>query len=169
MRASYMVLLVLAACRSHDETVPADEPPAATASAATKPVDHLAVGELLPGPDKAFALVLPRGFHVQARFPDSVVVDGEASAVDLARYVAARVKDGKANIQPAKVSFEEVRVPDDPGRLLTLRIDETVPGHCVVQVTDVTPPPDLGGDVATRMKRNGRTPDGKLEGRDKME
>lgn len=168
MRALYtFCAMALCGCQERASEAPAPAPVVAPEEA--KPVDHLAAGELLAGTERAFALVLPRGFRVRARFATSVLVEGDATAVSLGAYVAARVKDGHANVQPAKASFEGVRVPEEPGRVLGIRIEETAPGFCTVQVNDDTPPPDLGGDVAERMKRIGRTPDGKLEGRDKME
>lgn len=161
------IVMALGACQDR----PADPPaPAPVASAEEKkPVDHLAAGEMLPGTERAFALVLPRGFRVRARFAESVLAEGEGTAVNLGAYVAARVKDGHATVQPAKAAFDAVRVPEEPGRVLGIRIEETAPGFCTVQINDDTPPPDPGGDVAERMKRIGRSPDGKLEGRDKME
>ena len=161
------ILTTLGACQERAPDPPA--PASAAAAEPPKPVDHLAAGELLAGTERAFALVLPRGFLVRARFATSVLVEGEATAVSLGAYVAARVKDGHASVQPAKAVFEAVRVPEEPARVLGIRIDETAPGFCTVQINDDTPPPDPGGDVAERMKRIGRTPDGKLEGRDKME
>lgn len=163
-----LLLLLPAGC---NDTAP--ERSAVLASTLTdpadKPLDHLAAGELLPGTEKAFALVLPRGFTVRARFVSSVLAEGPASAVNLGHYLAARVKDGKASVQPAQALFEGVRAPEEPARLLRIRVEETAPGFCQLQVNDDTPPPDPGGDVAERLERIGRRPDGKLEGREKME
>ena len=156
-----------AGCKSPQETP--ELPPVVATAQEAKPLDHLAKGELLPGSERAFALVLPRGFSVRARFAGSVLGEGQATAVDLARYVAAQVKDGSARVQPQQASFDGVRAQDEPSRMLRIRIEETAPGFCQVQVNDETPPPDRGGDVAERLKRIGRTPDGKLEGREKME
>lgn len=160
--------LLLMACDR--DAGPAQESSAALPTPSeSKPLDHLAVGELVPGTEKAFALTLPRGFTVRARFSGSVLAEGHASAVHLARYVGERVKDGAANVQPGRAVFEGVRVPDDPGRVLRIRVDEPAAGFCQLQINDDTPPADPGGDVGERLKRIGRAPDGKLEARDKME
>lgn len=168
MQRALLLLVGLLGCT---ERAPDPLPPPAGASstAAEKPLDHLAAGELVPGPERAFALVLPRGFSVRARFASSVLAEGPASAVNLGHYVAERVKDGQAQVEPGRASFTGVRVPEEPSRVLRIRIDEAAPGFCQLQINDDTPPPDPGGDVAERLKRIGRSPDGKLEGRDKME
>ncbi len=161
-----VLVMLLSACQErHTESAPTS----VVTAEAKKPVDHLAPGELLPGTERAFALLLPRGFRVRAHFATSVLADGEGTAVGLGAYLAARVKDGRASVQPGKAVFEGVRVPEEPARILTIRVDEPTPGFCSIQINDETPPPDLGGDVAERLKRNGRNADGTLEGRDKME
>lgn len=168
--ASYTLVayLLLVGCKSHDAEVIAP-PEGTTVTTEPKPVDHLAAGELVPGDERAFSLALPRGFTVRGSFADSVLADGPATAVQLGQYVADRVKDGHANVQPGRALFEGVRTPDEPNRVLRIRIEEPTPGVCRLQLNDDTPPPDPGGDVAARLKRIGRAPDGRLEGRDKME
>lgn len=174
MRRKQIALCILlvtstgAACNTR-EAEPIAPPEGAPTAPMEKPIDHLAAGELVPGTERAFTLTLPRGFVVRARFADSVLAEGPASAVHLGRYVADRVKDGQANVQPARALFEGVRTPEEPNRVLRIRIEEPTPGFCRLQLNDDTPLQDPGGDVAERLKRIGRAPDGKLEGRDKME
>lgn len=163
-----LTVVLLAGCSKDSEpepTVPLDPGPVVSA----KPVDHLAPGELVAGTERAFGLVLPRGFHVRARFTESVLAEGPASAKNLAQYFATQVKDGQARVQPAQALFEDVRANAEPSRLLRIRIEETAGGTCQVQVNDSTPPADPGGTVDERMKRVGRSADGAWQGRDKLE
>ena len=134
-----------------------------------RPVDHLAPDELTRGTERAFALVLPRGFAVRARFGSSVLAEGPATAQSLARYLAEQVKDGDAKVQPQRATFTGVRAIEEPARVLKIRVEETSVGNCQLQINDETPPPDPGGSVEERMKRVGRSADGTWHDRNKLE
>ncbi len=143
------------ACNRHEEAPP---PPAASAPARS---DHLDPNELLEGKEKAFALPLPRDLKVSFRFPSSVQADGIVPMEAVSNFFRQRVRDGNIQVGASETRFEKVRVPGEPARLLRIRITAER-NICHAVIDDVTPPPDMTGNQADRMKQVGLTPDGKL-------
>lgn len=132
--------------------------------AASTPVDHLLPGQLIEGKEKAFALGLPRELKVERRFETAVHASGPLSPEDVANFFRARVRDGKITVGATSTKFDKVRVPAEPDRELSIRVESGAgERRCRVVVEDITPPklPDLP-DEAARLKAAGFSPTGKL-------
>lgn len=144
-------------CRRHEAT-PA---PAPSASAA---IDHLAPGELVDGPLRAFELRLPAGMEIREAFSSVVYAWGPVDPMRLANYLRAQVKGGSISVGAAATVFDQVTAPANPKRILRLRVDPAGQGRAArLEIRDVTPvvvPP--AADDAERWRRVGLTPDGKL-------
>ena len=134
--------------------------PAASASVAPTPVDHLAPGEVLEGNEKAFALWLPRGMHVDGSFVDVVYASGTVPSDVLANYVRARVRDGKVVTGATGTVFDRVRLPAAPDVELAIYVRPAAQGSSI-EIRDVTPvrSPDLP-DENERWKSAGQKPGG---------
>jgi hypothetical protein len=129
------------------------------------PVDHLAPGELLEGQARAFELVLPRAMSIDHAFVDVVYASGPVPVESLARYVRARVRDGAMRPNGESFVFDGVRVPDNPKRLLRIRVEPRTSGRvgADLEIRDVTPPEATAhDDEASRWREVGLTPDGRL-------
>ena len=158
---------VLAACK-RDDTVSVVATPAPKASAAV-PVDHLADGELLEGPEKAFGLALPRGMKVDAAFGDIVYASGQLPSANVAKYLRARVREGKMiegdYAHYGTTTFEKVKIPTSPDKEFTITVRPAAEGVSVtkVEVRDATPTqaPNLPDDAA-RWKNAGLAPNGRI-------
>jgi hypothetical protein len=141
-------------------------PPEPPAPAPPAPADHLATNEVIEGKDKAFALPLPFYSRVTGRFTTSVTVRSALKPEELANFVRARVKDGNVVAGGASTTFENVIVPAEPTRKLTIEVRRTpLTGDARSEMTirDVTPPPlDPNLTEEERWKSVGMTPDGKL-------
>lgn len=129
----------------------------------TPPPDHLAFGELPLGPDKAFALPLPRGAQISTQSRDDFVVTTQFSPEVLANFVRYHVTGGKVVVGAGSTLFEDVTVKGDPKRMLYIEVRAsggTRAGSTMI-VRDNTggdpklPPPE-------HYKQLGLTPDGKL-------
>jgi hypothetical protein len=151
---------LLAACKK-PETLTSSVASGPSASAAV-PADRLARGELVPGKESAFALVLPRDFELGVRLSTSTTATGKASLEDASNYVRARVADGKIELGANETRFDDVRVPEDPKRLLRIRITKEPFGQVRMTIEDTTPLALEPEDEASRMKRVGLTKDGKV-------
>jgi hypothetical protein len=152
------LLLGVFACK-RDEDLPVM--PAESASAApTLPVDHLAPGELLEGSEKAFALWLPRGMHVDGTFVDVVYASGTVPSDALANYVRAHVRDGKVVTGATGTVFDRVRIPAAPDVELAIYV-RPAPQGSSIEIRNVTPTksPDLP-DENERWKAAGLKPGG---------
>lgn len=129
-------------------------------------MDQLAPNEVVEGQDKAFALPLPRYARVTGRFQTSITVRSHLTPEDLANFVRARVKEGKVVAGGAATTFENVVVPNEPGRRLTIDVRRaTITGDARSEMTvrDTTPPPvEPGLTDEQRWKKAGFGPDGKL-------
>lgn len=147
------LLLVFAGCR---------KPPPSLTDAG--PPDHLTKNEAVEGKDKAFALPLPHAAKVYMRFPTSVHVHSTLKPEDLANFVRPRVKSGRVLIGATMTTFENVIVPAEPKRQITIEIRPGRDFRSEMVVRDVTPPPppDPNESQADRMHKAGLTPDGKL-------
>jgi hypothetical protein len=147
--------------RSEDEAAAQAVATLAASQKSFQKSDHLAEGELLEGKEKAFALLLPRGAKVTYRFASAIHVEAAIALEPLANYIRSRVRDGNIQVGASETRFERVRVPEEPGRPLRIRI-ATQNGYSRIVIEDVTPPPDPTGSPAERMQQVGLTPDGKL-------
>jgi hypothetical protein len=142
------------------------ETPAPTAESARPPpvpVDRLLANELVEGKDKAFGLVLPKQVTISSQFKDMVVAQGEVQPDAVANYVRARVTDGKAVVGASQTLFEGVKAKSEPSRPLHISVTSQAGGRFTrVVVRDITPPPDLPGTPAEKLRSMGLAPDGKL-------
>lgn len=146
-----------AACKSKQAPPEPPPPPA--------PVDHLATNEVVEGKEKAFALPLPFYSQVTGRFQTSITVRSALKPEELANFVRARVKEGNIVVGGASTTFENVIVPAEPARKLTIEVRRTrLTGDARSEMTirDVTPPPfDTSGSEEDRWKRAGLNAQGK--------
>ncbi len=147
------------ACKKPETLTSVAAGPSASAAA---PADRLARGELVPGKETAFALVLPRDFELGIRLSTSTTATGRASLEDVSNYVRARVADGKIELGANETRFDDVRVPEDPKRVLRIRITKEPFGQVRMTIEDTTPIVLEPEDEASRMKRVGLTKDGKV-------
>ncbi len=154
-------LLSSGACkRPGSEEAPPRPPASATAS--SKPVDHLAQGELLESDQKVFGLALPRVLRVTQRNMGRVVGSSDSSPEHLANFFRARVGGGKILVGSTSTQFLHVRPRADPSRELDIRVEQEKNGTHV-NILDVTTPPfPTPTSAAEARKQAGLTPDGKL-------
>lgn len=145
------------ACKSKP---PPPEPPPPPA-----PADHLATNEVVEGKEKAFALPLPYHAQVTARFSDAITVRSPLKPEELANFVRSRVKEGNVIAGGASTTFENVIVPAEPARRLSIEVRRTrLTGDARSEMTirDVTPPPfEPGLSEEERWKKAGFDPHGK--------
>jgi hypothetical protein len=151
------LLIVATSCRRHDDETVQKPPPAPA-------VDHLAPGELVEGPLRAFELRLPVGLEIREAFASVVYAGGPVDPMKLANYVRSHVTGGSISVGAAATVFDQVTVPSNPKRPLRIRVDPMAQGHAArLEVRDVTPTPAVSAaDDAERWRRVGMTPDGKL-------
>lgn len=155
-----LILLAAAALAVSCKSKP---PPPKTGDAG--PTDHLAPGEAAEGREKAYGLALPQASSIRTRFDRTIGVVSPLSPDELASFVRARVKDGRVVAGVGSTRFEDVVVPSDPQRRLTIDVRPT---HLVdglrseMTVRDVTPPPvEPNLSEADRWKKAGLTPEGR--------
>lgn len=150
------VLLASVGCKRKPPPEPAPPPP----------VDRLAPNEVAEGKDKAFALPLPRHAKITGRFDTSVTVRSPLLPEELANFVRARVKEGNVVAGGAATRFEDVIVPAEPQRRLTIEVRRpplTGDARSEMTVRDTTPPPvEPNLTDEDRWKKAGFGPDGKL-------
>jgi hypothetical protein len=130
------------------------------------PIDRLAPGELAPGEEALFGLVLPKGMKVQGRFDTTGLAWGELSAEDVANYVRTHVEVERVEIGAAGTIFPNVvikgRPPEHSFRIEVMR--EAAGTRLILR--DVTPeppapPPTPGLTDEERWRRAGFSPNGK--------
>lgn len=152
-------MIVVAACKSKNNDP--DPPPPSAPQA-----DHLAENEVIEGKERAFALPLPHHAQVTGRFATSITVKSPLKPEELANFVRARVKEGNIVAGGAATRFENVVVPAEPARRLTIEVRRTALTGDVrseMTVRDTTPPPvEPGLTDEQRFQKAGMTPDGKL-------
>jgi hypothetical protein len=126
--------------------------------------DHLAPGELVDGPLRAFELKLPAGMMIREAFTSVVYAWGPVDPMKLANYLRAQLTGGSISVGAAATVFDKVRVPANSERLLRVRVETTGQDHSAqLEVRDITPPPDVpAANEAERWRRAGMTPDGRL-------
>jgi len=132
------------------------------AAASAVPVDRLRPGELAPGGQEAFGVLLPRGMRVTQRFAKSVYAEGDLDAGDVANFLRERVTAGRIELAGTKTVLSQVRLPVG-NRDYQI---EVYGGRrpCRVVVRDMTPEPfDAAGlSEEERWKRAGMSPEGGL-------
>ncbi len=160
--AALLSFALLSACRKHPA---AEQGPAPSSQPPPAPVDRLAPGELPPGEEQVFGLVLPEGMVVQGRFDDTGLAYGAVDADDVANYVRSRVLVERVEIGAARTIFPAVRIVNgDPARSYRIEVLRDGAGtRLIVQdLTPAPPPPKLDGmSDADRWRHAGFSPDGK--------
>lgn len=157
--------LVLAAChRSGGEDAAGTGSTGAVDAAAPAPPEHLAPGELVEGKEKAFGLALPRDVTVEHRYADVVWAHTNLQPAAVADFFKKRVDGGRSSITLNEATLEDVEVPGQPDKHLTIHLVYS-PSHVAtrIEIRDVTPP-SLEGlpDEASRWRAEGLSPDGKI-------
>jgi hypothetical protein len=159
-----VILAVMVGCaRPTADTGPSGAPSSTLAAMpASPPLDHLAPGELLEGPDHAFGIALPRGLKVDATFATVVYASGDFAVAPLVHYFQPRVQEGDLREGPESATFDNVLALGGKGPRLAMHV-VLVRGRANVEISDETPPvlPDLP-DQAARWKHVGLTPSGRL-------
>ncbi len=139
--------------------------PASSAEVQPKTPDRLAPGELAEGQGDLFGLKLPRGMHLEARFPTSAHASGELSAEKLSNYVRKRVEASHVELAASRTVFPKARIKGgNPERLY--RVEIIPSGRKTVLTVELLNPPRppavQGLSQAERYERAGLTPDGKM-------
>lgn len=131
---------------------------------ASAPLDRLARGELPPGQEALFGLVIPRGMTVQGQFKDSALAFGAIDSEAVANYVRDRVSVSHVEVGAARTIFPAARIKEGPaGRVFRIEVIGEGAGTRLL-VEDVTPPPPPPVENisdAERWRRAGFTSDGK--------
>ncbi len=156
------LVLLASGCR---RPPPAHLTLAPSASATLPPIDHLAPGELLPGDQRLFGLLLPRGMGVGASEPGTAYAKGPLTPEDVANYVRDRVDNRRIELGAVGTVFSSVHIlGGDPSRLYRIDVNPAGAGTELV-FHDVspkpTPIPDPHLTDAERWKRAGYTPNGR--------
>jgi hypothetical protein len=156
------LLATTASCAKDESGDAVPSEPAATAPP-EPPKDHLAPGELLPGPDKAFGVPLPVGLAIDSYMPPQILGSSRSlKAADVANFLRARVTGGTVKAGAAGTIFDRVDCPAIAGHLLMIRVESGATGTgTLLTVRDVTPPkidPTLSEDQ--RWKQVGIKPGG---------
>jgi hypothetical protein len=160
-------LAALAGCgkRTADDQGPVVRGQPSAAPPITPRIDHLAPGEMLEGKVNAFALKLPRDYNRTVSVRRTVSAEGPGKPEDVTNYIRARVRSGDVHVGASSTRFVNVRVPEEPERMLNIAVEPDFrPGRVRVIVEDVTPlpePPPDQRDPVSRMKSVGLTMDGK--------
>jgi hypothetical protein len=158
------VALILASgavgCRKHAP----QPPPAASAVPVKPPVDRLGPGELAPGTEVLFGLLLPRGMKVTALFPRVGHAAGPLHAEDVANYVRDRVDVRRVELGVVGTVFSAVHVTGgDPSHVYRIEVNSAEESTEIVMrdVTPVPPPPvDTTLTDEERWRRAGYQPNG---------
>ncbi len=125
-----------------------DDVPPPVASAATKvlpsavPVDQLAPGELIEGPDTALGLPLPRGSILELKTQDAVIAYLDAPGPAIDAFVKARAVGARATTTEGVLALSSIPSPADKTRLIEIKV-RRVPRERAsrIEVRDVTPAP----------------------------
>ncbi len=163
---SALFLGVLAIGCHHDETT--EETAPLTVPSAPAPVDHLAPGELVEGPQKIFGVAIPRELAIERQFVDVGYASGEPPQAAVASYFSTRVQGGKVTTGDRGAIFDAVHTAADPKRTLRIEVATANDGpyagrgsHVTIRDITAVPQPDLPDEDA-RWKAAGLKPDGTL-------
>jgi len=129
-----------------------------------QPADHLGPGELDPGDQTIFGLLLPRGMKISAHFPGIAHATGRIPAEDVANYVRDRVDSQRIELGAVGTVFPSVHIQGgDPSRVYRIEVHWAGTGT-ELELRDVTPPPrpvpDPNVPEAERWRRAGYRPNG---------
>lgn len=162
LSCALLVTFAGAGCRRSSEAVEDLTPPAPNESA--KALDRLLPGELRPGEEEAFGLLLPHGMRVIGRFDRTVHAAGNLKPEDVANYVRDRVVVDRVELGAASTLFPNARIKNaPPSKRFLIEVVSAAPARTVLKVRDITPPPPTQGlSEAERWKRAGLRPDGRL-------
>jgi hypothetical protein len=151
-----------------DETTDESDPTPIAASASVAPIDHLAPGELVEGPEKIFGVPLPRELPLERQFVDVGYASGEPPQTAVAKFFSTRVEGGKVTTGDRGSIFESVHTTADANRVLRIEVATANDGPFAgrgsrVTIRDITAPklPDQP-DEESRWKAAGLKPDGTL-------
>lgn len=158
-RVALVALVALAACK---------KPPPPPSQKDAGAHDRLAPGEFPEGKQKAYALALPLASSVRTSYGGTVGVVSELSPEQLANFVRTRVKEGKVVAGTSSTRFEDVVVPAEPNRRLTIHVRPTRPDNSSFRsemtVEDTTPPPlEPGLSDEERWRKAGYGPNGQID------
>lgn len=132
-------------------------------SSTPPPVDHLGPGELPPGTQTAFGLVLPRGLSLLGVFPGVAHAAGPLTIEDVSNYVRARVDLRRVELGAAGTVFPSVHITGgDPSKVYRIEVNAIGPDTHVI-IRDVTPKAPIPVENITdeeRWRRAGFKPDG---------
>ncbi len=159
--AAATVVLALG-CRSGDATVVTGTAVAPASASAPLPLDRLAPGELAPGNQKAFGLVLPRKMRLDRQFPGVAHVVGDVVPEDLANYVRQRVIVSHIEVGAGRTVFPRAQMKGDAsGKFYQIDV-AAEHGKTRLVIRDLSAPPMPEGlSEAERWRRAGFTADGK--------
>jgi hypothetical protein len=153
--------LAFGACKREDPDI-VELRGAATSSAPSRPLDHLAPGELAIGDSDVFGLPVPREMQVLGRAPDSAILLGEVTPEALAEFVRDRVVVSHVEVSPERTVFPNAKIKDGPpDRVFRIEVtpDRRYSRLTLRDVTPVQPKPGLTD--AERWRRAGFSPDGR--------
>jgi hypothetical protein len=160
--ASSASVLVSAGCKRAPEVAPAP-----SASAPAPPVDRLAKGELPPGTQVVFGMVIPEGMELRGVFPGVAHALGKATLEDVSNYVRARVDTKRIELGAVGTVFPAVHITaGDATRLYRIAVIPREEETTELVIEDVTPPPPPpppppgGMTDAERWRRAGYNPNG---------
>jgi hypothetical protein len=167
-RLLFVAALCLAAgapgCRKSGPTGESTPAPSANGRSSSAPLDRLGPGELAPGDETIFGLVLPRGMLLRAHFPGTAHAVGPMTPEDMANYLRDRVDAGRIEIGAVGTVFPEVHIKGgDPSKLYRLEVHAAGSGT-ELELRDVTPlpkpEPEPGISETERWRRAGYLPNG---------
>jgi hypothetical protein len=142
------------------------KPPPPTQQQPPRPADRLAPGELPIGNDKAFTLPLPRASKIMQRYGGTFTIVSQHTPEQIANFVRIHVKGGSVTAGTNATQFEDVVVPEEPNRHLSIEVrgGSFVGGaHTELVVRDITPAPsDPKLSNEDKWKKAGYTPDGRV-------
>jgi hypothetical protein len=108
---------------SNDEAGGAIARATASASAsAAVPVDQLAPGELIEGPERALGLPLPRGTVIETRSPQMVLAYCEGVGASIDAFMKARAPGARGVSTPGVLTLLSFPSPVDKARMLEVTI-----------------------------------------------
>jgi hypothetical protein len=131
---------------------------------AQKPIDRLAPGELAPGDETIFGLVLPRGMRVSAHFDRVAYATGPMPPEDVANYLRDRLDAAHVELGAVGTVFPAARVKGgEPDKTYRIAVHAAGKGT-ELELRDVTPVPAEPRDPTLseeeRWRRAGLQPNG---------
>lgn len=161
-RACALGALLAFGCRNTDSTQSSKA--VASASAAPKPIDRLAPGELEASEANLFGLPVPRGMTVQGKFREFAIATGPLPPQALVQFVRNQVEVERVELGSARTLFPVARIKKAPSDR-TFRIEVVSDGPATrLLVRDITPQAPLkieGLNAEALWRRAGYTRDGK--------